>query len=55
VSDTELSNHPMQDIAFEHLGHEAHAFVSVELFPVRGNYAGAFLSAMLQRIKAVVR
>ena len=44
----------VQHFAFENLRHEAHPFVLAKLRAVVGNNAGAFLSAMLQRVEAVV-
>jgi hypothetical protein len=37
------------------LRHETHAPVDAKLFAVAGDDAGAFLAAMLERVKAVVR
>jgi hypothetical protein len=44
----------VEDFAVKDLGNQAHAPVRAEIFPVAGHDAGAFLTAMLEGIKAVI-
>ena len=45
----------MKGFAAEDLRDQPHAFVRVELLPVRGDDSGALLAAMLESVKAIVR
>ena len=55
VADGDVPHQFVQHFAFENLRHEAHPFVLAKLRAVVGNNAGAFLSAMLQRVQPVIR
>src|SRR5437016_9090497 len=55
MTNGDLPDHIMQNVSFENLGDQSHAPVSVELFAVRGDNAGAFLAPMLQGVQAIVR
>ncbi len=55
VGDGHVADEVVQDFGVvENLRHEAHAMMLVKLAVVTGDDAGAFLSAMLERVKAVV-
>ena len=55
VADGHVADEVVQDFrAVEHLRHQAHAVVLEKLPVVAGDDAGAFLAAMLERVKAVV-
>jgi hypothetical protein len=55
VADGAVADEVVQDFrVVENLRHEAHAVVLVKFPLVAGDDAGAFLPAMLQRVKAVV-
>jgi len=45
----------VKGFAAEDLRDQPHAFVRVELLPVRGDDSGALLAAMLESVKAIVR
>ena len=55
MADGHVAGERFECAVVENLGDEAHAFVLVELAVVAGDDAGAFLAAMLERVKAVVR
>ena len=44
----------MQNFSLEHLRNQSHPLVFVEMFSIRRNNAGTFLTSMLQSIKAIV-
>jgi len=50
-----FADHVVEDIALENLRDQAHALVGVELPAVGRDYAGAFLSPVLEGIETVVR
>ena len=54
VANRKRSNEVMQNISAENLGNQAHAFVSAELFAVRGHNPRALLPAMLQSIEPII-
>ena len=54
VADGDGADHVVQDVPMEDLRHQPHAFMGVELFAVGGDDAGAFLSAVLEGVEAVV-
>ena len=43
-----------EDIFIENLGHQAQVCINLELVTIRGGYSGAFLAAMLERVKAQI-
>ena len=55
MAEGDLSDHVMQDITLKNLRDQAHAFMDVKLFAVGGDDARAFLTAVLQSVKAIVR
>lgn len=50
-----VADQTVKHFAIENLRHQPHAPVHAKLFAVARDNAGAFLPAMLQRVKAVVR
>src|SRR4051812_34881239 len=55
MANRKFSHHVMQDISLKNLRNQAHAFMGVKLFSVGGDDARAFLTAVLQRVQAIVR
>jgi hypothetical protein len=54
MANRHVADEVVQDFRIKNLGDEAHAVVLEKFAFVAGNDAGAFLSAMLQRVKTVV-
>jgi hypothetical protein len=55
MADGNFTDHVMQNIAFENLRNQAHAFMGMEEFAIGGDNAGALLASMLESIETIVR
>ena len=54
MADGQVADEVVQDFGIENLRHEAHAVMLEKFSFVAGDNAGALLSAVLERVKAVV-